>query len=104
MRNNMRVPLYFYHNEVVMGVGLALGAIALAGAAAGNQAYEAHQQRKLAEKQQKEQERLAKMEAGKAPTNTENAGNIEGANESKMSAIRRTILSRAQNAGGKLGD
>ena len=89
-----------------MGVelGLALGAIAVAGAAAGTQAYEAHEQRKLAEKQQKEQERLAKMEAGKAPTNTENVGNIEGSNERKMSAIRRTILTRTQQSGTKLGD
>lgn len=87
-----------------MGVGLALGAIALAGAAAGTQAHEAHEQRKLARRQQQEQERLAKLEAGKAPTNTEDVGNTENANESKMSAIRRTILSRAQNAGSKLGD
>ena len=88
-----------------MGIGLAaLGAIALAGAGAGMQAHEAHEQRKLAEKQQKEQERLAKMEAGKAPTNTENVGDIEGFNESKMSAIRRTILTRTQQSGTKLGD
>ena len=87
-----------------MGVGLALGAITLAGAGAGMQAHEAHEQRKLAEKQQKEQERLAKLEAGKAPTNTENVGNIEGSNESKMSAIRRTILTRTQQSGTKLGD
>ena len=87
-----------------MGVGLALGAIALAGAGAGMQAHEADQQRKLAEKQRKEQERLAKMEAGKAPTNTENVGDIEGSNESKMSAIRRTILTRTQQSGTKLGD
>lgn len=102
MRNNMRVPLYFYHNEVVMGVGLALiGATALK---SGLDSHEAHEQRKLAKKQQAEQERLAKLEAGKAPTNTENAGNIEGSNESKMSAIRRTILTRAQQSGTKLGD
>ena len=102
----MRVPLYFYYNEMesVMGVGLALGAIAAAGAAAGTQAHEARKQRKLAEKQRKEQERLAKMEAGKAPTNTENVGDIEGSNESKMSAIRRTILTRTKQSGTKLGD
>lgn len=100
----MRVPLYFYHNEVVMGVGLALGAIALGGTAAGMQAHEAREQRKLAEKQQAEQERLAKLQAGQAPTNTENVGNIEGSNESKMSAIRRTILTRTQQSGTKLGD
>ena len=88
-----------------MGIGLAaLGATALAGAGAGMQAHEAREQRKLAEKQQKEQERLAKLEAGKAPTNTENVGNIEGSNESKMSAIRRTILTRTQKSGTKLGD
>ena len=102
----MRVPLYFYYNEGnrIMGVGLALGAIAAAGAAAGTQAHEARKQRKLAEEQQKEQERLAKMEAGKAPTNTENVRDIEGSNESKMSAIRRTILTRTQKSGTKLGD
>ncbi len=102
----MRVPLYFYHNEAnrLMGIGLALGAIATAGAGAGMQAHEAREQRKLAEKQQKEQERLAKMEAGKAPTNTENVGNIEDSNENKMSAIRRTILTRTQQSGTKLGD
>ena len=85
-----------------MGVGLALiGATALK---SGLDSHEAREQRKLAEKQQKEQERLAKMEAGKAPTNTENVGNIEGSNESKMSAIRRTILTRTQQSGTKLGD
>lgn len=87
-----------------MGVGLAIGSILAAGAGAGMQAHEAHEQRKLAEKQQKEQERLAKMEAGKAPTNTENVGNTEASNESKMSAIRRTILTRTQKSGTKLGD
>lgn len=98
----MRVPLYFYHNEVVMGVGLALiGATAVK---AGLDSHEAHEQRKLAKKQMAEQERLAKMEAGKAPTNTENVGDIEGSNESKMSAIRRTILTRTQQSGTKLGD
>ena len=102
MRNNMRVPLYFYHNEVVMGVGLALiGATALK---AGLDSHEAHEQRKLAKKQMAEQERLAKMEAGKAPTNTKNVGDIEGSNENKMSAIRRTILTRTQQSGTKLGD
>ena len=102
MRNKMRVPLYFYHNEVVMGVGLALiGATALK---SGLDSHEAHEQRKLAKKQMAEQERLAKMEAGKAPTNTENVGNIEDTNESKMSAIRRTILTRTQQSGTKLGD
>ena len=102
----MRVPLYFYHNEVnrFMGVGLAIGSILASAAGAGMQAHEAREQRKLAEKQQKEQERLAKMEAGKAPTNTENIGNIEGSNESKMSAIRRTILTRTKQSGTKLGD
>ena len=108
MRNNMRVPLYFYHNEVnrLMGIEttIALAAIGLAGTQAATSAHEAHEQRKLAEKQQKEQERLAKMEAGKAPTNTENVGDIEGSNESKMSAIRRTILTRTQQSGTKLGD
>ena len=98
----MRVPLYFYHNEVVMGVGLALiGATALK---SGLDSHEAHEQRKLAKKQIAEQERLAKMEAGKAPTNTENVGDIEGSNKSKMSAIRRTILTRTQQSGTKLGD
>lgn len=87
-----------------MGVGLALGAIALAGAGAGMQAHEAREQRKLAEKQQKEQERLAKLEAGKAPTNTENVGDIDVFNENKKSAIRRTILTRTQQSGTKLGD
>lgn len=85
-----------------MGIGLAL-----AGAAAvkaGLDSHEAHEQRKLAKKQQAEQERLAKLEAGQAPKNTENAGNIKGSNESKMSAIRRTILTRAQQSGTKLGD
>ena len=102
MRNNMRVPLYFYHNEVVMGVGLAvLGAAAVK---SGLDSHEAHEQRRLAEKQQAEQERLAKLQAGQAPTNTENVGNIEGSNESKMSAIRRTILTRTQQSGTKLGD
>lgn len=103
----MRVPLYFYHNEIesVMGVGLAIGGAILASAAsAGMQAHEADKQRKLAEKQQAEQERLAKLQAGQAPTNTENVGNIEGSNESKMSAIRRTILTRTQQSGTKLGD
>ena len=100
----MRVPLYFYHNEmeIVMGVGLAL--IGATGLKAGLDSHEAHEQRKLAKKQMAEQERLAKMEAGKAPTNTENVGNIEGSNESKMSAIRRTILTRTQQSGTKLGD
>lgn len=88
-----------------MGIGLAAASAILGSAAgAGMQAHEAREQRKLAEKQQKEQERLAKMEAGKAPTNTENVGNIEGSNESKMSAIRRTILTRTQQSGTKLGD
>lgn len=104
MRNNMRVPLYFYYNEVVMGVGLAIGSILAGAAGAGMQAHEAREQRKLAEKQQAEQERLAKLQAGQAPTNTENVGNIEGSNESKMSAIRRTILTRTQQSGTKLGD
>ena len=85
-----------------MGVGLALvGATALK---AGLDSHEAHEQRKLAKKQQTEQERLAKLEAGKAPTNTENAGNIDVSNENKMSAIRRTILTRTQQSGTKLGD
>ena len=85
-----------------MGVGLALiGATAVK---AGLDSHEAHEQRKLAKKQQAEQERLAKLQAGQAPTNTENAGNIEGSNESKMSAIRRTILTRTQQSGTKLGD
>ena len=85
-----------------MGVGLALiGATALK---SGLDSHEAREQRKLAKKQMAEQERLAKMEAGKAPTNTENVGNIEGSNESKMSAIRRTILTRTQQSGTKLGD
>ena len=98
----MRVPLYFYHNEVVMGVGLALiGATALK---SGLDSHEAHEQRKLAKKQMAEQERLAKLEAGQAPKNTENVGDIEGSNESKMSAIRRTILTRTQQSGTKLGD
>lgn len=102
MRNNMRVPLYFYHNEVVMGVELALiGATALK---SGLDSHEAHEQRKLAKKQQAEQERLAKLQAGQAPKNTENVGDIEGSNESKMSAIRRTILTRTQQSGTKLGD
>lgn len=89
-----------------MGVetAIALSAIGLAGTQAGISAHEAHEQRKLAKKQQEEQERLAKMEAGKAPTNTENVGNTEGSNESKMSAIRRTILTRTQQSGTKLGD
>ena len=89
-----------------MGIetAIALSAIGLAGTQAGISAHEAHEQRKLAEKQRKEQERLAKMEAGKAPTNTENVGNIEDSNESKMSAIRRTILTRTQQSGTKLGD
>ena len=85
-----------------MGVGLAL--IGATGLKAGLDSHEAHEQRKLAKKQQAEQERLAKMEAGKAPTNTENVGNIEGSNESKRSAIRRTILTRTQQSGTKLGD
>lgn len=102
MRNNMRVPLYFYHNEVVMGVGLALiGATAVK---SGIDSHEAHEQRKLAKKQMAEQERLAKLEAGQAPKNTENVGDIEDSNESKMSAIRRTILTRTQQSGTKLGD
>ena len=85
-----------------MGVGLALvGTTALK---AGLDSHEAHEQRELVKKQQAEQERLAKIEAGKAPTNTENVGNIEGSNESKMSAIRRTILTRTQQSGTKLGD
>ena len=85
-----------------MGVGLALiGATALK---SGRDSHEAHEQRKLAKKQMAEQERLAKMEAGKAPTNTKNVGDIEGSNESKMSAIRRTILTRTQQSGTKLGD
>ena len=89
-----------------MGIetAIALSAIGLAGTQAGIAANEAHEQRKLAKKQQEEQERLAKMEAGKAPTNTENVGNTEASNESKMSAIRRTILTRAQQSGTKLGD
>ena len=98
----MRVPLYFYHNEVVMGVGLAMiGATAVK---AGLDSHEAREQRKLAKKQQAEQERLAKLQAGQAPKNTENAGDIEGSNENKMSAIRRTILTRTQQSGTKLGD
>ena len=85
-----------------MGVGLALvGATALK---AGLDSHEAHEQRKLAKKQHEEQERLAKLEAGKAPTNTENTGNIDVSNENKMSAIRRTILTRTQQSGTKLGD
>ena len=85
-----------------MGVGLALvGATALK---AGLDSHEAHEQRELAKNQQAEQERLAKLEAGKAPTNTENAGNIDVSNENKMSAIRRTILTRTQQSGTKLGD
>lgn len=88
-----------------MGVetAIALG-IGLAGAQAATQAHEAHKQRELAKKQQAEQERLAKLEAGKAPTNTENTGNIDVSNENKMSAIRRTILTRTQQSGTKLGD
>ena len=85
-----------------MGVGLALvGAAALK---AGLDSHEAQKQRELAKEQQAEQERLAKLEAGKAPTNTENAGNIDVSNENKMSAIRRTILTRTQQSGTKLGD
>lgn len=85
-----------------MGVGLALiGATALK---SGLDSHEAHEQRKLAKKQMAEQERLAKLEAGQAPKNTENIGNTEGSNESKMSAIRRTILTRTQQSGTKLGD
>ena len=85
-----------------MGVGLALiGATALK---SGLDSHEAREQRKLAKKQMAEQERLAKLEAGKAPTNTENAGNIDVSNENKMSAIRRTILTRTQQSGTKLGD
>lgn len=89
-----------------MGVetAIALGSLAIAGAQAGTQAHEAHKQRELAKKQQAEQERLAKLEAGKAPTNTENTGNIDVSNENKMSAIRRTILTRTQQSGTKLGD
>ena len=100
----MRVPLYFYHNEmeIVMGVGLALiGATALK---TGLDSHEAHEQRKLAKKQMAEQERLAKLQAGQAPKNTENVGDIEDSNENKMSAIRRTILTRTQQSGTKLGD
>ena len=85
-----------------MGVGLALiGATALK---SGLDSHEAHEQRKLAKKQMEEQERLAKLQAGQAPKNTENVGDIEGSNESKMSAIRRTILTRTQQSGTKLGD
>ena len=85
-----------------MGVGLALiGATALK---AGLDSHEAHEQRKLVKKQQAEQERLAKLENGKAPTNTENVGNIDVSNENKMSAFRRTILTRTQQSGTKLGD
>ena len=85
-----------------MGVGLALiGATAVK---AGLDSHEAHEQRKLAKKQQAEQERLAKLEAGKAPTNTENAGNIDVSNENKIPAIRRTILYRSQQSGTKVGD
>ena len=85
-----------------MGVGLALvGTTALK---AGLDSHEAHEQRRLTEKQQKEQERLAKLENGKAPTNTENVGNIDVSNENKMPAIRRTLLTRAQQSGTKLGD
>ena len=85
-----------------MGVGLALiGATAVK---AGLDSHEAHEQRKLTKKQQAEQERLAKLEAGKAPTNTENVGNVDVSNENKMSAIRRTILTRTQQSGTKLGD
>lgn len=89
-----------------MGIetAIALGSLAIAGAQAGTQAHEAHKQRELAKKQQAEQERLAKLEAGKAPTNTENTGNIDVSNENKMSAIRRTILTRTQQSGTKLGD
>lgn len=89
-----------------MGVetAIALGSLAIAGAQAGTQAHEAHKQRELAKKQQAEQERLAKLEAGKAPTNTENTGNIDVSNKNKMSAIRRTILTRTQQSGTKLGD
>ena len=85
-----------------MGVGLALiGATALK---SGLDSHEAHEQRKLAKKQQAEQERLAKMEAGKGATDTEDVGNVEGSVEGKMSAIRRTILTRTQQSGTKLGD
>lgn len=85
-----------------MGVGLALiGATALK---SGLDSHEAHEQRKLAKKQMAEQERLEKLRSGQAPTNTENVGDIEGSNESKMSAIRRTILTRTQQSGTKLGD
>ena len=102
MRNKIRVPLYFYYNEMIMGVGLALiGATAVK---SGLDSHEAHEQRKLAKKQMAEQERLAKLQAGQAPKNTENVGDIEGSNESKMSAIRRTILTRTQQSGTKLGD
>lgn len=81
-----------------------LGAAAiLAGTGAGMQAKEAHDQRKLAKQQQEEQERLAKLEAGKAPTNIENTG-VADSNETRQSAIRRTILTRTQQAGSKLGD
>ena len=88
-----------------MGVGLglaALGAAALGKASVDS--HEAREQRKLAKKQQEEQERLARLDAGQAPKNTEDTGNIEGSNESKMSAIRRTILTRTQQSGTKLGD
>ena len=85
-----------------MGVGLALiGATALK---SGLDSHEAHEQRKLAKKQMAEQERLAKLQAGQAPKNTENVGHIEDSNENKMSAIRRTILTRTQQSGTKLGD
>ena len=85
-----------------MGVGLAL--IGATGLKAGLDSHEAHEQRKLAKKQIAEQERLAKLQAGQAPKNTENVGDIEGSNENKMSAIRRTILTRTQQSGTKLGD
>lgn len=88
-----------------MGIttGILGAAAILAGASAGMQAKEAHDQRKLAEQQQEEQEKLAKLEAGKAPTNIENTGAVDS-NETKRSAIRKTILSRTQQATSKLGD
>ena len=50
-----------------------------------------------------EMERLQKLQAGATPTEMATAGNTALDEVNKKSALRRSILSRSQNASGKLG-
>lgn len=85
------------------GIGLGVAGALMGGAQGFQQEADQKKMENLQKQANAEQERLAKLEAGKAPEQQTNTGTTELNEDSKKSALRRTILTRS-NSSKKFGD